>query len=325
VSSDPFGHLLISGPGAEPPPAISARNESCRAGRGSANGFRACGPCRLQRGQPVFQRTHIAGLLLQLIQQHGSKELILNGQYFAVFVVRHHLGIDLGDFFGDEAILQLAESVVVFRLVKEVHRTQLEQLTAAVSHVRDLLLEAAGGVHSAELPAAVHVNFQTANGRGCVDSRDECAARLGALRSDLNDTGGVAGRAIAAYVDAVAIGNRGVLRRITTDGDVVGPDGVARERLVADGRVVAPGGVIVQCVEAAGGIVVPGGVRKQRPGTAGSVVPPRGVAIQCPVTAGGVVDAGGVVKQCIDAAGRVLAAGRITLQGAVAHGRVGLP
>src|ERR1019366_9441321 len=82
-------------------------------------------------------------LFLQFIEQHGSEQLIPNRGGLAVFVVSHHFGIELGHFLGDEAILQQVGAVVILRFVKEGHRTQLEQLAAAVAHVGDLLLEAA--------------------------------------------------------------------------------------------------------------------------------------------------------------------------------------
>jgi len=80
---------------------------------------------------------NLDGLLLHLIKQHGCEQLIFNREYLTVLVVRDHLGIDLGHFFGDQAILQEVRSIVL-PFVEAVHRTQLEQLAAIVARRRSV-------------------------------------------------------------------------------------------------------------------------------------------------------------------------------------------
>jgi len=103
----------------------------------------------LQRGDAIFERAILRRLLLHLIQQHRSQRLILHRRRLAVLVVSHHIGINLGDFLGNESVLQRVRAIVVLRLIKKGDRTQLEELAAAVAHVGDLLLEAARGVAAA--------------------------------------------------------------------------------------------------------------------------------------------------------------------------------
>jgi hypothetical protein len=86
----------------------------------------------LKRGEALFERVDVSRLPLHLVQQHGREQLILDRHYLAVVIVRHHFGVDLRHFFGDQAISQQMRSVVVLRLVEEVHRTQRSSWAAAV-------------------------------------------------------------------------------------------------------------------------------------------------------------------------------------------------
>ena len=65
-------------------------------------------------------------LLLQFIQQHRGEVLILHRVGRAIVVVGDELGIDLGHFFRDQAVLQRALAFVVLRLIEEGDRPQLD-------------------------------------------------------------------------------------------------------------------------------------------------------------------------------------------------------
>src|SRR5664279_1130267 len=162
----------------------------------------------------ILLRPDYLMLLLQLVEQHGSKHLILHRVGLAIFVVHHHLGIYLGHFLGDQSVLQQVRSIVVLRLVQEAHRAQLEQLIGIIPHVGDLLLEATRGEdaicpwsYAPELSETVDANrLDGTLGSRCrtVDARD-VSIRLNAQRpdEDLVADGGLVGLSRITELDVV--------------------------------------------------------------------------------------------------------------------------
>ena len=122
-------------------------------------------------------------------------------------------------------------AVVVLRLIEEGHRTQLEQLAAAVAHVGDLFFEAArggsaGATRGPQVAVRVDADEQVGDVRGVVPNARDVSAGLGARRPDLDDV--------------VVAGDAGV-----ADVNVVVAAGNARARLppYGDGDVKAAGGI----------------------------------------------------------------------------------
>jgi len=91
------------------------------------------GLCLLLNG--LFLLLQEPMLLLQLIQQHGGQLLILDGLNLAVPAFDHQVGINLGDLFGNQAVVDGLGAVGVGLLVPIGDRAQAHKpsLAAAMS------------------------------------------------------------------------------------------------------------------------------------------------------------------------------------------------
>src|SRR5438132_9198934 len=129
--------------------------------------------------------------------------------------------MDLSDFLGDEAVLDRPHAVGGGLLVSEGHRPKPEQAAAGLAHIVDLLLEAPGGEHDAELTSGVDHHRSTCHHRAA-DPRHE-GAGLGAISDP--DGGRFGCDTRVAYIDVTAPGCL-VLSRMESNGNVAASGGV---------------------------------------------------------------------------------------------------
>src|SRR5262249_21223783 len=83
----------------------------------------------LQTLEALHQCADLPRLLLHFIEQHGVDEVVADRLWLAVGVVDNQVGVDLGHFFGDQAVLFEAGGVDLL-LVVEADGTQLHELAA---------------------------------------------------------------------------------------------------------------------------------------------------------------------------------------------------
>src|SRR2546430_270764 len=105
-------------------------------------------------------------------------------------------------------------------------------------------------------------------------------------------------------------------------GDVVGADGVVKQRFLTDGRVEAAGGVEIERSISVGRVLYTYRVAKERTSASARVEAADGVAKERINTVGRVVEAGGVAKERSKTVGRVVGAGDVAKEGFKTVGRV---
>ena len=213
-------------------------------------------------------------LLLEFVQEHRSEQVVVDGEGLARFVVLHEVGVDMGDLFGDQTVLEGMGSLLCGVFVAKCDRSQAHQLIAHAAHILDVVLEASGGPQGTQLAQPVDEYLDPAPCGSAIDPGD-VGRRLGTGGADANNAA-ISRQAGIPDGDIVAAGSY-VLSCTVSQCDIVVTRGVGEEGVVPLGCVTVTRGVILKGIGSIGGVDVPCSIVSEGIETVGRVVETRSV------------------------------------------------